>query len=182
MSNNYKEPITPEALHGIIDYIDDGGHDIDVIKSELGELILRHTGEYFGSDSNSDKEPKYLKVQAHVRYWDGAIINGNQDENGSNVPSKNGDIWEPVVDLEKGKICDWPDGVKADFHFKVCDAGSYYLLDSDRNVVGSIIEDYVPYGLCHGDQGYGDYIIFSVDEDGFIKDYKYNIKIDEWED
>lgn len=46
------EPITPEQLQAIIDYIDEGEPDIQVIKAELGELILRHTGEYSNEPSS----------------------------------------------------------------------------------------------------------------------------------
>ena len=41
------EPITAEAIQSIIDYIEEGEPDLKVITGELGELILRSTGEYF---------------------------------------------------------------------------------------------------------------------------------------
>ena len=41
-----KEPITKESLEAIIEYIDEGGQDMEVIKGELGELILRNKGVY----------------------------------------------------------------------------------------------------------------------------------------
>jgi len=47
MLNDKSEPITKESIQSIIDYIDEGEPDLDVIKSELAELILRNTGEYF---------------------------------------------------------------------------------------------------------------------------------------
>ena len=40
------EEITPERLQLIIDYIDEAYPDIEVVKAELGELILRATGMY----------------------------------------------------------------------------------------------------------------------------------------
>ncbi len=42
-----KEPITASKLQLLINYIDEGEPDIEVVKAELGELILRSTGEYF---------------------------------------------------------------------------------------------------------------------------------------
>ena len=41
------EVITPESLQAIIDYIDDGDPDLNVVKSELRELILKHNGTYW---------------------------------------------------------------------------------------------------------------------------------------
>lgn len=128
------------------------------------------------------KNAKYLKVEADVRYWDDAYINGEQDESGKNVPFKDGSTWIPVIDLENGLVVDWPKGVTGDFHFKVCDAGTYYLLDSDKNIIASRFNNYVPDGLCHGDRGYGDYIIFKVDGDGKIENYKLSLDDDDWKE
>lgn len=125
---------------------------------------------------------KFIKVSANVRYWDDATINGDQCESGDNVPFKNGGLWEPVIDIDNGVVIDWPEGVDAKFHFKVCDAGSYYLLDWEFNVIASIEENYVPSGLCHGDSGFGDYIIFDVNENGEIKNYSNLIDSDDWVD
>lgn len=35
-------------------------------------------------------EAKYIKVLAGVRYWDDALIDGESDEGGANVPFKDG--------------------------------------------------------------------------------------------
>lgn len=42
-----KETISISGLQAIVNYIDEGDPDISVIKSELEELILRATGEYW---------------------------------------------------------------------------------------------------------------------------------------
>lgn len=128
----------------------------------------------------SEVEVKYLKISVAPRYWDDAEINGELDENGDLTPFRNGDLWEPVIDIDTGKFLDWDEGTEASFHFKVCDAGSYYLLDEDKNVISSIVNDYVPCGLCHGDEGYGDYIIMTVKKDGHIKGYKNEIYPQDW--
>lgn len=125
-------------------------------------------------------EAKYIQVLAAVRYWDDASVNGESDENGANVPFKHGDIWEPLIDIDNGLVVDWPEGVEVDFHFKVCDSGSYHLLDEDKNILASIINNYVPDGLCHGDRGYGDYIIFSVNGNGGIEKYSNKVDADDW--
>jgi hypothetical protein len=126
------------------------------------------------------KNAKYLKVEAGVRYWDDAIINGEQDEEGKNVPFKDDDTWVPVIDLDGGSVVDWPEGVEADFHFKVCDSGTYHLLDDKKEVIASRFDNYVPDGLCHGSDGWGDYIIFNVGPDGKIDKYRKNINPEDW--
>jgi len=126
-------------------------------------------------------QPKYLKVEADVRYWDGATINGTSSEQGENVPFKNGATWEPVIDLDQGLVVNWPQGVIAYFHFKVCDLCDYHMLDENKKVIASRFNNYVPDGLCHGDKGYGDYIIFSVGADGKIDKYSKNIDLDDFE-
>jgi hypothetical protein len=116
---------------------------------------------------------RYLKVEAQVRYWEDATINGENDEDGDNVPFKSGDIWAPIVDIENGVIVDWPIGVVANIHFKVCDAGECFLLDEDKNKIAKYNNYYVPDEfLCHGDDGYGDYIILDICESGKIKNYR----------
>ena len=130
----------------------------------------------------TEVEVRFLKVSAQVRYWDDAEINGDNDESGCNVPFKNGDLWEPIIDIENGFIVDWPVGTEAKFHFKVCDAGQYYLLDKDLVVKASILDGYVPNGLCHGDTGFGDYIILDVASDGKIKGYQNKVEASDWFD
>ena len=43
----YKEPITIEAIQAVLDYMEDTDYSISVVKAELGELVLRATGEYW---------------------------------------------------------------------------------------------------------------------------------------
>lgn len=126
---------------------------------------------------------QYLKIEAYVRYWEDAKINNEKcDEDGKNIPFKQNDCWCPIIDLLNGKVLNWPKNTTGSFHFKVCDAGSYYLLDKDMKVLFEIINDYVPSGVCHGDNGYGDYIIFDVNPDGEIKNYNYKINEEQWID
>ena len=126
-------------------------------------------------------DAKFLQVNASVRYWDDASINGERSEDGENVPFKNGDVWNPLIDIDNGVVVDWPKGMTASFCFKVCDAGFYQLLDGSSNL---LVEKggYVPSGLCHGDNGYGDYIIFNVNADGSIHNYKADLDCNDWND
>lgn len=127
------------------------------------------------------KSAKFIEVEAGVRYWEDATVNGIEDEDGSRIPCRNGDAWCPTIELATGKVLGWPDGVAADIHYKVCDDGRYWLLDAEGNRVATR-DGYVPGDfLCHGDSGYGDYIIMTVGGDGQIADYSQpEIVRDEW--
>ena len=115
----------------------------------------------------------YIEVIAGVRYWEDATINGATDTDGTLTPMRKGDNWEPVIRLADGMVMDWPQGTTADVHFKVCDAGEYWLLDDERKRVAKWAGFYVPDDfLCPGDNGYGDYIILKVGADGQIEKWR----------
>jgi len=116
-------------------------------------------------------EIKTLHVEAGVRYWEDTSVNGIDDEKGSLIPCKDGELWKPIIDIDSGVITNWKQGTKADVHYKVCDAGSYYLEDTEGNTVLSIEGDYVPKMMCPKESGYGDYIIMDIDENGKIADW-----------
>lgn len=116
-------------------------------------------------------DARYIRVRAGVRYWEDATVGGVQDEDGSRVPMRDGEVWAPTISLVTGRILGWPEGVEAEIHYKVCDAGEYWLLDEESNQIARH-EGYVPDGLCHGASGYGDYIIMNVGGDGRIKGYQ----------
>lgn len=112
----------------------------------------------------------YLEVRARVRYWEDATVNGAVDADGTLMPFRKGDCWAPVIRLADGAVIDWPRDTTADVHYKVCDAGEYWLLDAERQRVAKWSGYYVPDDfLCPGDTGYGDYIIFEVGADGLIE-------------
>lgn len=118
---------------------------------------------------------KTLEVEAGVRYWEDAIVNGVEDIKGDLIPCREGDLWKPIIDVELGKIINWKQGVRADVHYKVCDSGSYYLKDSIGNTVLYIDGDYVPEILSPKENGYGDYIIMDIDENGVIANWKQTL-------
>lgn len=128
----------------------------------------------------ADKKKLSLVVKAGVRYWEDATVNGVADQEGILIPFRKGDYWCPVIDLESGRIKDWPEGTRADVHYKVCDDGDYWLNDEDGAVWGHQA-GYVPRFLAVGDCGYGDYIILEIGEDGGIVGWKSpDIDFREW--
>ncbi len=117
--------------------------------------------------------PIYIEIDAQVRYWEDAAINGINDDNGTLTPLKIGDCWCPVIRLSDGVVMDWPTGVVADINFKVCDAGEYWLLDENKQRIAKWCGYYVPDEfLCPGKNGYGDYIILNISAEGFILNWK----------
>jgi hypothetical protein len=121
------------------------------------------------------KEVKYLKAECGVRYWEDGEVNGVEDTNGELVPLRVKDAWCPTIDLETGIIQNWPAGTTADLHYKVCDAGRYFLLDADQNVVREI-NGYVPKIMWPGGNGYGDYVIMTIGPDGQIANWKVELE------
>jgi hypothetical protein len=117
---------------------------------------------------------KYLKVEAGVRYWEDATVNGEEDSDGGLIPFRNGGCWSPVIDLETGTVENWPGGTVADVHYKVCDDGRYTLLNEDREVVKTI-DGYVPDIMCPEESGYGDYIIMKIDGGGKISGWTVDL-------
>src|SRR5690606_522627 len=113
---------------------------------------------------------KTLKVEAKVRYWEDASVDGVEDTNGTLIPCRKGDLWCPLIDIDSGRITNWGQWKVAEIHYKICDEGTYTLLDENGNEVKRI-EGYVPGLLAIEDSGYGDYIIINVNEDGLINDW-----------
>lgn len=127
-------------------------------------------------------ELKTLVVEAYVGdRWDSSTINGEEDTNG-NIPCRKGDSWCPIIDIDSGMITNWTKGVTAEVHYKIVDSGSYYLQDEDGNNVLSIEEDYVPKIMCPGGDGWGDYIIMDIDENGQIDNWRPTLSGFEGED
>lgn len=121
-----------------------------------------------------EADARYLDVAANVRYWDDATVNGIEDEDGDLIPCRQGDLWKPTIDIDKGIIKNWEKGKTADIHYKICDAGVYTVLDNNTNILKEK-DGYVPNILSPGGSGYGDYIIMKIDESGKIENWKIDL-------
>lgn len=114
------------------------------------------------------KGAAFLAVDAGVRYWEDATVNGAKDTDGTLIPLRVGDRWKPIIRIADGVILDWPAGAVARIHYKVCDDGNYQILDEDGGIVARSDDNYVLDCLSPQERGYGDYIIMDVDADGKI--------------
>lgn len=100
----------------------------------------------------------HVKICLPVRYGEEDIPN--------DFPMRTGDIWQATVEIDTGRIIDWPINPRfqdCDLYMKVCDEGSYTLYShfgDHWDKVTSIESDYVPHGLIPGK--YGDYVDLQI--------------------
>lgn len=115
----------------------------------------------------------HIDVEAGVRYWEDASVNGvDENDDSPTIFGADGDTWRVRININEGRIEGWPTDMEAEIHYKVCDEGEYWLSNADGKRVAKWRGHYVPSDyLCHGDEGYGDYIIMKVSGGGFINEY-----------
>ena len=108
------------------------------------------------------------------------IGDGDDDDMPTDFPllNENKTAWIACVDIDTGKIHDWPDGDAREMHVKVCDAGTYKLFDDEGNVVAEK-QGYVP-SIVPND--YGDYVVLSINENGVITNWDSSASIDDFFD
>lgn len=147
----------------------------------------------------TDKK-KLLYVDAGVLYWEDSEINGIRDNNlydsrGAKAPAmpcvervkpepttnifSDHYRWRPIIDVETGIIINWKKGVTASVHYKVCDDCMITYKKGDEVLCNNDDYFYVPPFLSPKEEGYGDYIIMDIDENGQISNWKPN-EVEEW--
>lgn len=120
---------------------------------------------------------KYLNIVAHVRHTEDATINGVSDKAGA-MPGLYDELWDITVELATGKVLDWPQDITARIHYKVCDSGDYFILDENMWRVAERCDNYVPRFLAIDSEGWGDYIILTI-EGGAIRNWKWSLSLEE---
>ena len=119
-------------------------------------------------------EAKTLHVRAGVRYWEDATVNGEEDSTGLLIPCRIDENWCVDIDIDSGQITNWINGNVANIHYKVCDDFDCCIYDEEGNEILRY-DGYVPKTLSPERNGYGDYIKMKVDENGFIKNWNFDI-------
>jgi hypothetical protein len=117
------------------------------------------------------KDVRYVRVNAAVRYDD--------EDMPFDAPMRDGKSWIAMIDLEKRRVLNWPQGKTLEFSMKVCDEGVYELLTADLDVIKKI-DGYVPNQLLPGE--YGDYLELKIDENGIITNWLPNANLSNFED
>jgi hypothetical protein len=130
----------------------------------------------FTTTQNVEKEVTHLRASLGVRYWEDAAVNGVEENNDDpKIPLRDDGRWILAIDLTTGQIANWPAVTTASTHYKVCDDGVYSLLDASGTAVAVRGDGYVPDMLCPSGEGYGDYVIMDIDENGVISQWKADL-------
>ena len=88
------------------------------------------------------------------------------------------DIIKLTIDLKKKKLLGWKNGQdKFAFFVKAVDTGTYIVRNSDGDVLYRR-DGYVPNGVVPPHDGYGDYIDFTINEDGSLSGWYDYDKLD----
>lgn len=99
------------------------------------------------------------------------IGDGDDDDMPTDFPLLNADktAWVATVNIDTGEIQGWPAGEKRSMHVKVCDAGTYKLIDREGVEIAARVNSYVPNGVVPG--SYGDYVELEINENGIITNW-----------
>ena len=122
---------------------------------------------------NKEYELKKIHVKANVRYWEDSEINGIEDVKGDLIPCREKDNWCPIIDVDSGIIENWIEGKIAKIHYKICDGFMCNFMDENNEFI-YFYEGYVPDFMCPNRDGYGDYIIMNVIDNGLIINWNKN--------
>lgn len=132
---------------------------------------------------------RLLKVKAGVRYYEDGKVNGEDDityeeQKAGNKPKvpcvqkiDNEWVWCLDIDADTGIILNWVKGNTADVHYKVCDCCEIDVIIDDEKIFDNETKPYcgyVPDCLCPCGDGFGDYMIMHIDENGQIADWSVN--------
>jgi len=106
-----------------------------------------------------EKEVKWVKICIPI-----------SDETKEKLHKAHGKEYEQqicfFVDVDTGKIRNYPENCEFNLFEKVVDRGCYWLLDDKFQVILSIENDYVPNRLIPG--SYGNYVNLHIDNAGII--------------
>jgi hypothetical protein len=97
---------------------------------------------------------KYVKIIAPMYYEDEDVP--------YDFPNRIDNSVTLVIEIDNGKIIDFPVEYTGSLSTKLTDGGSYYLLDEKMNVLYSLEPDYVPNKLIPEHDGCGDYIDLKI--------------------
>lgn len=113
-------------------------------------------------------EIESILIEIEPRY----IGDGEDDDMPTDTPMLEGKYWKAKVDVDTGKIENWPQGQEREIFVKVCDAGKYALIDKAGGFIAEIVNGYVPNGIIPGE--FGDYMDLKIGADGIIKNWPKN--------
>lgn len=113
-------------------------------------------------------EISHVRIQAPVSYG----------EMPNDFPFRKGDEWDVTIDIDTGKILNWPEGRSETLHLTVNDAGTYTLLDREWKPLATRKQNYVPHGVIPGQ--FGDTIEITIRPDGVIAEWPKKPDVDQF--
>lgn len=144
--------------------VDDCKHEIKYLVETLKTIkVVRPEDEI---KKEKDNSPRYIDIllpnNEHLKYdLEDFPINDF-------LLKDDKDTIKLTIDLKKKKLLGWENGQdKFDFFVKAVDEGTYIVRNSDGEVLYRR-EGYVPNGVVPPQDGYGDYIDFTINEDGSL--------------
>ena len=121
--------------------------------------------------------------EPHLISFDDGCITELECDDDFTPPTLNPEtkLLEYVIDLKNGKVENWnyKDGYLR-MWAKVCDSGTYTLLDADQKPLWQI-RGYVPNSILPPyEKGFGDYLELAVFADGRIDNWRNNLDFSEF--
>jgi hypothetical protein len=97
-------------------------------------------------------------------------VNYGTEEMPEDFPLRIGDGWKAKVEIDTGRIIDWPaTNAGSEVYLTVKDGGTYKLFGPDGKEVAAREENYVPHGVVPGE--YGDTIELRINAEGIITNW-----------
>jgi hypothetical protein len=123
----------------------------------------------------TEYDVRFMVVDTCVRYWEDTDVDGVEDDAvNPRIPCAQRidefEVhWQPVIEVETGRIINWAKGVRAEVTYKVCDEFRCKLkTEMDKPSVYRYV-GYVPKIMYPRENGYGDYIEMNIDTEGYIE-------------
>jgi hypothetical protein len=150
--------------------VDDCKHEIKYLVETLKTIkVIRPEDEI---KKEKDNSPRYIDIILSDAEY---LRDGDLEDFPINdfLSKDQKDTIKLTIDLKKKKLLGWKNGQdKYSLFAKVVDSGTYIVRNSDGDILYRR-DGYVPNNVVPPHDGYGDYIGFTIDEDGSLPDW-YN--------
>lgn len=155
--------------------VDDCKHEIKYLVETLKTIkVVRPEDEI---KKEKDNSPRYIDILLPDAEY---LRDGDLEDFPINdfLSKDQKDTIKLTIDLKKKKLLGWKNGQdKFAFFVKAVDTGTYIVRNSDGDVLYRR-DGYVPNGVVPPHDGYGDYIDFTINEDGSLSGWYDYDKLD----
>lgn len=155
--------------------VDDCKHEIKYLVETLKTIkVVRPEDEI---KKEKDNSPRYIDILLPDAEY---LRDGDLEDFPINdfLSKDQKDTIKLTIDLKKKKLLGWKNGQdKFAFFVKAVDTGTYIVRNSDGDVLYRR-DGYVPNGVVPPHDGYGDYIDFTINEDGSLSGWYGYDKLD----